>query len=78
MGAGSSVLFLVILITLFINYKNNRCPKCKKWEFKGFSRVDEEIISDDIKVYCSKCHHTWTIKYKKSELQPKTDTTSKD
>jgi len=54
MGAGSSVLFLVIIITLFLNYKNNRCPNCKKWEFKGFSRVDEEIISDDVKVYCSK------------------------
>ena len=78
MNLGSLLLLLVVLTTILFNFVSNRCPKCKKWHFKGFNRVDEEIISDDVKVYCSKCRYTWTIKYKKSELQLKTDTITKD
>jgi len=77
-GFGTIILFIVLISTLVINYINNRCPNCKLWKFKGFSRVDEEIISDEVKVYCDRCQHTWNIKYKKSDMQPKTDTTTKD
>ena len=78
MGAGSVVLFIVIFLTLYINYVNNRCPNCKKWEFKGFNRIDEEEITDEVKVFCTKCEHTWSIKYKKSDFQPKQEIIKKD
>jgi RNase P subunit RPR2 len=72
------ILFLVILITLFINYKNNRCPNCNKWQVKGFNRLDDETIGDVVRVYCPRCQHDWTIEYKKSEFQPKRETIEKD
>lgn len=71
MGQGFTILLLVTLVTLFINFKSNRCPKCKKWYFKGFSRADEDIAEDLVKVFCPKCNHKWSIKYTKSEFQPK-------
>ena len=48
-------------------------PNCKKWQIRGFDRVDEEAITDKVTVYCKRCKHKWAIKYKKSEFQPKID-----
>jgi DNA-directed RNA polymerase subunit RPC12/RpoP len=73
MNIGPLLLMLVIITTLIINYLNNRCPNCKKWQIKGFNRLDEVIDNDDVKVYCSRCNHKWAIKYKKSDFQPKKD-----
>ena len=66
------ILFLVILITLFINYKNNRCPNCNKWQVKGFNRLDDDnLLRSKLKVYCNKCSHMWQIDYKESDFKPK-------
>ena len=70
-GTGFGILLLVTLITLFINFKSNRCPNCNKWYFKGFYRSDEDIEEDLVKVFCPRCNHKWLIKYTKSEFQPK-------
>ena len=37
---------LVVVTTLIINYFNNRCPNCKKWQIRGFDRVDDEAITE--------------------------------
>ena len=73
MNIGPLLLMLVVVTTLIINYFNNRCPKCKKWQIRGFDRVDEEAITDKVTVYCKRCKRKWAIKYKKSEFQPKID-----
>lgn len=78
MNVGPLLLILVIIATVLINYLNNRCPKCKKWQFKGFNRADEKISEEVVTVYCSRCSHKWGIKYKKSEFQPTIETTMKD
>ena len=75
MNIGPLLLMLVVVTTLIINYFNNRCPNCKKWQIRGFNRVDDETISDVVTVYCSRCKHKWTIKFKRSEFQPKQDST---
>ena len=71
MSIGPLLLIIVLTSTLIINYLNNRCPNCKKWQIKGFNRLDEEIIGDVVKVYCPKCDHKWDIKFKKTELKLK-------
>lgn len=68
MNTGPLLLMLVVLTTILINYFKNRCPNCKKWQIKGFNRVDEESIGDTVNVYCSRCMHKWSIKSKKSEF----------
>ena len=73
MNIGPLLLMLVVVTTLIINYFNNKCPNCKKWQIRGFDRLDEEAITDKVTVYCKRCKHTWAIKYKKSEFQPKID-----
>ena len=78
MNIGPLLLMLVIITTILINYLNNRCPNCKKWQFKCFNRVYEETADERVTVYCGRCNHTWGIKYKKSEFQPKIETTTKD
>ena len=78
MNVGPLILMLVIITTILINYLNNRCPKCNKWQFKGFNRKDDETIRDVVRVYCPRCQHDWTIEYKKSEFQPKHEVTEKD
>tara|TARA_B100001287_G_scaffold207821_1_gene176808 strand:+ start:398 stop:634 length:237 start_codon:yes stop_codon:yes gene_type:complete len=78
MNIGPLLLMLVITTTILINYLNNRCPKCKKWQFKGFNRVDEETAGELVTVYCPRCSHKWSINYKKSEFQPTNETTTRD
>jgi hypothetical protein len=73
MNIGPLLLMLVVISTILINYYNNRCPNCKKWQIKGFNRVDEEGIGDMVTVYCSRCKYKWSIKFKKSEFQTKID-----
>lgn len=78
MGIPSTFLFLVIFITLLINYKSNRCPQCKKWHFKGFTRVDSEIEYEQVRVACSSCNYEWEIDYRKSDYQPVRESKEKD
>ena len=69
---------LVLISTILINYYKNRCPNCKKWQIKGFNRIDGKGIGDMVSVYCPRCKHKWLIKFKKSEFQTKLDSSKND